>query len=265
MRARWTAAALAAGAVAGSVSGIVFAASATAAACSAVTIGQGRGLTFDVSSVYVAYDSCVAFANLTDVTVTVKVSGTSFSERLPAKTPASASGSVTVTKGATVTASDGVRTGRGSISVEPKPSPTPTHVPPPVKSVAPATPAPTKSSATPSSSPSSTPTKSATPASQTHTHQASTVAGLPTLPSFPPGGADAPPAASHPVVAPRVKGGSASAVSATVVEPASGPRRGLPAAVAAVVVLGLLTAYGRAVLAAAPVVDSRSARRPSHP
>jgi hypothetical protein len=85
------------------------------------------------------------------------------------------------------------------------------------------------------------------------------------LPSFPPGSGAAPPAASHPVVAPRVKGAAGASTVATVIEPASGPSRGLPAAIAAVIVLGLIAAYGRAVLATAPAVDGRSSRRPSHP
>jgi hypothetical protein len=222
-----------------------------AASCTGVTIAQGQGLTLDVSSVLVTTGGCVRFANLTDVAVTVRVSGSSFSERIPAKTPASASGSFTVTKSATVTASDGLRTGHGTITTEapppPPPSATTTFIPPPVDSIAPTTPTHTpKAPPTPSESPSSSPTAS-------HTDAA---AALPTLPSLPPEESSAPPAASHPVVAPRVRG-SDPQLSATVLEPVSGPSRGLPAVVAAVVVIGLAIAFGRTVLAAAPPVDRR--------
>jgi hypothetical protein len=79
------------------------------------------------------------------------------------------------------------------------------------------------------------------------------------LPSLPPGDSSAPPAASHPLVAPRVRG-SGPQISATVLEPVGGPRRGLPAIVAAVAVVGLATAFGRTVLAAAPAVDRRGRR-----
>jgi plastocyanin len=256
MRTRWIAAALASGVVASSVACLLAATPATAASCTAVTISKGQGLTFDVSSVLVTTGGCVGFANLTDVTVNVSVSGSSFSERLPAKTPASASRSFTATKSAGVTASDGIRTGHGSITVQ-KPVSTPTYIPPPVQSSAPA-PTPSEASATPSA----TASDSATP--KTHESHHSAVAVLPALPSLPPGNADAPPAASHPVVAPRVKG-TGVAQTAGVLEPASGERRGLPAAVALVALLGLVAAYGRAVLVAAPAVDGRSSRRPSHP
>ncbi|HEX3705612.1 MAG TPA: hypothetical protein VHV76_03190 [Mycobacteriales bacterium] len=233
--------------------------SAAATSCGAITISKGQGLSFDVSSVLVTTGGCVGFANLTDVTITVKVAGSSFSERLPAKTPASASRSYVATKSAAVTATDGIRTGHGSITVE-KPVSTPTYIAPapPVESSAPAQ----AVSATPSATPSKSTTPTPTP--KTHSSHDAEVGSLPALPSLPPGGSDVPPVASHPVVAPRVKG-SAVAQSATVLEPVSGPRRGLPAAVALVVLLGLVAAYGRTVLMAAPAVDGRSARRPSHP
>jgi hypothetical protein len=79
---------------------------------------------------------------------------------------------------------------------------------------------------------------------------------IPVLPSLPGGGASAPPEASHPVVAPQLAG-SGTRQAATVLEPSGGSRRGLPAAVAAVLVIGLGTAFGRAALAAAPAVDRR--------
>jgi hypothetical protein len=238
--------------------------SADAASCNAVTIAQGRGLSLDVSSVLITEGGCVRFANLTSVTVTVRVSGTSFSTRLPAKTPASASSAVSPAKSATVTATDGVRTGRGSITVQPKPEPVESDTSAPVQSYTP-TPQPTKSHATPSATPSTTPSASSTPTPQ-QTHHNSPAVSLPGLPSLPPGsGSEVPPTASHPVVAPRVTGSKSVRTEATVLDPVSGPRRGLPASVAAVVLLGLAAAYGRTILAAAPAVDGRRSRRPSHP
>lgn len=232
--------------------GLLDATPATAASCGAITIAEGQGLTLDVSSVLVYTGGCVRFANLTSVTVTVKVSGSSFSARLPARTPASASPTYVATDGATVTASDGLRTGRGTISVE-APPPTPkastTYVPPPVESLAPTPPTHSPSAPpSPSSSPSATPSP---------THSNSAVASLPSLPSLPTGGEAAPPAANHPVVAPQVHPTGSGQLAAPVVESTGAASRGLPAAVAAVVVIGLATAFGRAVLAASPAVDRR--------
>lgn len=262
MRARRTAAALAAGVVATCAFGGVAATSAAATSCGAITIAQGQGLSFDVSSVILISGGCVGFANLTDVTVTVRVSGSSFSERLSARTPASASRSFAATKSGEVTATDGIRTGHGSITVE-KPVSTPTHVASPVRSSAP--PPTVSASSTPSETPSATSSESARATPKKHASHQSEVGSLPALPSLPPGGgADQPPTASHPVVAPRAKG-STTVQSATVLEPVGGPRRGLPAVVALVVLLGLAAAYGRAVLVAVPAVDGRSSRRPSHP
>ena len=113
--------------VAGFSLAVVAAIPASATACAGVTIAQGQGLTFDVSSVLVTTGGCVRFANLTSVTVTVSVSGSSFSTRIPAKTPASASAAYTATKSGTITATDGIRTGHGTITVE-APEPTPSAV-----------------------------------------------------------------------------------------------------------------------------------------
>ncbi|HVU62210.1 MAG TPA: hypothetical protein VG899_16155 [Mycobacteriales bacterium] len=243
-------------ALAGCGAGLVaFASAASAQSCGSITVSQGRGLSLDVSSVLVPTGGCVRFANLTDVTVTVKVSDSSFSTRLPAKTPASASAAFVATHGATVTATDGVRTGRGTISVEaapPTPKQTQTDIPSPVESLAPTPPTHSpKPPPTPATSPSVTPTPSPTP---TRSHSS---AAIPVLPSLPSGGSSAPPVVSHPVVAPQLPGAGSQPVAATVVEPVGGAQRGLPAAVAIVVLIGLASAYGRAVLAAAPAVDRR--------
>lgn len=255
----------------GSALGAISAGSATAASCSAITISQGRNLSFDVSSVIVASGGCVRFANLTDVTVTVSVSGSSFSEKLPARTPASASAGYTATKSATVTATDGVRTGHGSITVEKSgattaATPTPTRsaaVVPPVRSSTPTPAATTPKASHGADVPSDVSTDEAAAVNTQHPFAPPALPVLPALPPPPPASESsaAPPTASHPVVAPQVKRHDPRFTS-TVLDPVSGPRRGLPATVAVVLLIGLLAAYGRTVLVAGDAVDSRSARRP---
>jgi hypothetical protein len=240
--------------------------------CSAIDISAGQNLTFDVSSVIVTKGGCVRFANLTDVTVTVKVSGSSFSQRLPARTPASASRSFTANKSAGVTATDGVRSGHGSITVEsagsttaatPAPTPSTVVAPPPKSTVPTPTPKASKTKAVGSGDvPNSVPTDAAASVNTQHTF------AQPALPPLPPqqsiggeSGSAGPPTASHPVVAPLIKS-SDPIYTSTTVEPAHGPRRGLPAAVALVLLFGLAAAYARTVLVAGAAVERRPASRP---
>ncbi|HWC35529.1 MAG TPA: hypothetical protein VG650_11970 [Mycobacteriales bacterium] len=253
--------------------GVLAATDAGAASCAAITVSAGQNLSFDVSSVYVPSGSCVRFANLTDVTVTIKVSGSSFSEKLPARTPATASASYTARKSATVTATDGVRSGQGRITVESggtttvsTPAPTQsTVVPPPAPSSQPShsTASPTASSAAAPPGDVSTEAPAAV-----NSQRALSLPAVPVLPNLPPppgSSSTAPPTASHPVVAPRVKPNSDPRLTSTVLEPASGSDRGLPATVAAVLLLGLAAAYGRTVLVAGEAVDRRPAPRPLRP
>ncbi|MGN6475166.1 MAG: hypothetical protein ACTHK4_16155 [Mycobacteriales bacterium] len=236
---------------------------AAAASCSAVTISQGQGINFDVSSVVVTSGACVRFANLTDVTVTVTVSGSSFSEKLPPRTPASASSSYIAHKSATTTATDGVRTGHGSITVE-RADATPT-TPPTSSAAVPTATGSGGGAVEPPASVVSTigPYSLAGPAPPVQTQGAAAV--LPVLPAFSPGQSSAPQTASHPVVAPRVKPSNDPQLTSTVVEPVSGTGRGLPAVVAVVLLLGLAAGYARTVLTASPAVDGRSAARPLRP
>lgn len=248
--------------------GVVAATGAAAASCGAITISQGRGINFDVSSVTVAPGGCVRFANLTDVTVTVTVSGSSFSEKLPPKTPAYASRSYTAYKSATVTATDGVRNGHGTITVE-SASASPTSAPASTAYVPPASgvgsgsgPGSGAGALRPPANVASTlgPYSVAAPPPPVSTQGAVSV--VPVLPSLPHSRASAPATASHPVVAPRVRTTDPRFTS-TVLEPVGSSGRGLPAVVAVVVLLGLATAYARAVLVAAPAVDARTAPRPA--
>ncbi|HVT19949.1 MAG TPA: hypothetical protein VHE57_00995 [Mycobacteriales bacterium] len=257
----------------GGVIGVAGMPGATAASCSAITISAARNLTLDVSSVTVVKGGCVRFANLTDVSVTVSVVGSSFSERLPARTPSSASRSFTANKSASVRATDGVRRGRGSIIVEsagatagPAATPTPTRsvvVVPPVK---PGKPTPAASASKhkalhDAEVPSGTSTDAAAAVNTQHTFAAPAV---PVLPAQPAGGAaSAPPHVDHPMVAPRVEQpGNDPRLTSTAVEPVSGSGRGLPATVAAVLVVGLAAAYARTVLVAGEAVERRRARPP---
>jgi hypothetical protein len=260
-------------AVAAGATGVVLATDAAAVSCTSVTISAGPRLTLSVSNAFVTSGGCVRFANLTDVTVTVRVSGSSFSARLPARTPASASPHFTATKSATVTATDGVRSGRGSITVS-KASPTPR---PTISEIRP--------TSLPSTAPGAKPSKSAKPSKTPKTDAELPDSGVatnapaavntqhplaaPAIPSLPPppaGGDGVPatqaPEVSHPVVAPQVKTGSDPRLTSTVVEPVSGSGRGLPATVAVVFLLGLAAAYGRTVFAAEAAVERRAVRRP---
>jgi hypothetical protein len=94
---------------------------------------------------------------------------------------------------------------------------------------------------------------------------------LPPLPPLPTGGLLVQPRGSNPLVAPGLTSATATASQpaagdrttavATVVEPGTDDKRGLPALIALVVVVGLGAAYGRALLAYAPTVDNRPPRR----
>lgn len=260
------------------LAGAITATDAAAQSCAAVTVSQGQGFSFDVSSVLVPEGGCVRFANLTDVTVTITVSGSSFSEKEPARTPASASATFVARKSAVTTASDGVRTGHGDITVEKAESqPTaPPYSPPPTTASGsgpgtgsgPSAPAGSGSGggSVAGSSGALEPPASVASIGPNYVPTAppdpSGALGVVSVPSLPlRGAASGPPTVSHPVVAPQLKSDDPRLTS-TVLDPVGGPRRGLPATVAAVLLLGLAAAYGRAVLAAAPVVDSRATRRP---
>jgi hypothetical protein len=94
---------------------------------------------------------------------------------------------------------------------------------------------------------------------------------LPPLPPLPTNGLSTQPQGSNPVVAPGLSSataapsqpspGSHTTGVATVVDPVTGNDRGLPVLLAAVLLVGLVAAYGRVLLGYAPPVDNR----PSHP
>jgi hypothetical protein len=245
--------------LAAALAGAMAAPAARAQSCQASNITAGSNVNLDVSSVTVTKGGCVQFANYTQVTVTVKVSGSSFSEQIPGRTPAYATTPYVATQSATATATDGVRSGNGQITVvQPSPTPSTTADPattsygaPPQVSVAPSR------TFAPLSAPPA-------PANQSGSTQSNSSSGLflPVLPSYPTGGGG-PPTASQPVVAPQAPERGALAASGSVVlDPASAADRGLPATVAAVVLVGIAVAFGRTLLAAAPAVDrARMARR----
>jgi hypothetical protein len=91
---------------------------------------------------------------------------------------------------------------------------------------------------------------------------------LPPLPPLPTGGLTGQPVPTNPLVAPgatnaagvEVSGGE-SVPSATVIEPVTGSRRGLPVLIAAVLLVGLACGYGRVLLAIPSAVADRARGR----
>jgi len=238
--------------------------SAAAASCAVMTISATPNslVRLTVSSVSVAKGGCVEFVNNTSNAAQVTVAATSYSQTVPAKGSTSGSSNYVVTKTVTVAVSSGLRSGSGTITAT-APSPTPSHPT--------STPGPTTSHpASPTATPQVTPSRSG---SRHHRHhrQHPVKISLPPLPPLPTGGLTAQPRGSNPVIAPGLTsataapsqpstGGPTTAV-ATAIEPATDNKRGLPALIAAVLVIGLAAAYGRALLNYAPAVDNGSARQ----
>jgi hypothetical protein len=93
---------------------------------------------------------------------------------------------------------------------------------------------------------------------------------LPPLPPLPTGGGTAQAQGTNPLIAPGLTttaplispplSGSHTTAAATVIEPATGSKRGLPVLIAVVLVLGLAAAYGRVAVGYVPAVDDGSGR-----
>ncbi|HWB65847.1 MAG TPA: hypothetical protein VG708_03340 [Mycobacteriales bacterium] len=228
---------------------------AVAASCAGIAVAPG--LSFAVSSTTVPEGGCVRFTNVTGVRLTITVADTSYRAVIGANAStgsAAAPNFVARAVGAfRVTATDGLRTGHGTITVtKPKPTPSPTRSPSPRPSTHP--------SASPSASAHSRHRTHhrATPHRRGHGHRRH--GGLPppisvSLPPLPTGSTTAAPGA-NPKVAPGLPaaGGAVdphAAVQSGPIEPVSGDGAGLPAAVAALLVLGVGAGVGRAVLARA--------------
>lgn len=219
---------------------------ARAATCAVVTISPKSGtvLQLDVSAVTVTNGACVRFHNKTNATAIIDVRGTSYRQSVPAGGITTGSENYTATTTATVDAVSALRSGNSTITVrESSPSP----------STSPSASATKSPHLTPSPTTSPHVTKSASHSPKPRKHQGKL--SLPPLPPLPSGGISGKVVPSNPLVAPGEVAPSGQSVSgtqpvpvATVIEPAVDSKRGLPIAIAAVVLLGLICGYGRAVL-----------------
>jgi plastocyanin len=229
------------------------------------------------AAVSVHVGDCVSFHNSTKQTVTVSASGSdsygSFDLTPGATTPPSAQLAAKAAGVDDVSASaSGVAVpGAGLVTILPAlPVPTPSLTPSPKHNPTP-THTPKGGSATPTSGRSSTSTASAsaTPTStskhsKTRAHSGITGISLPPLPPLPENRVTAVPLGTNPLVAPGLStanptptttASEAAMVVAGPIEPLSGDGRGLPEAVAILLVLGLITGWGRVLLASHEAVD----------
>jgi plastocyanin len=270
--------------------GVAFATGASAATCastSTVTIsssGPLAGLTLSASPavVTVHVGDCVSFDNSTKATVSVSATGSDsygISLTRGAVTPPSAQLAAT-SAGADVLrvtsdAKPSPLPAAGAITILPAlpiPVPTPPLTPSPKHNPKP-THTPKGGSATPTSGQSSTSTASTsstaspTPGAKHSTkraHPGITGISLPPLPPLPLNRVTAVPLGTNPLVAPGLSSPNSTAtttaseaamVVAGPIEPLSGDGRGLPEAVAILLVMGLITGWGRVLLASHEAVD----------
>jgi len=217
-----------------------------AASCRGMTLAysvSGGGLVvLSPSHVDVAFGGCVSFTNQTAATATVTV-GSHYSQQVaPNSSTAGSHNFVGTSSGRlAVTATSGPGTAHGSITVgaRPSPAPSPSRTATPTPSLAP----------TPTQSPSGGTGPQVAPTPKHHRHKRSPTpgpGGVIQPPVSPPGPIQLPSAAPSP---------APTAIVAGPIEPASGRGVGLPAAIAAVAVLGTGAALVRVV--AAEPVDSR--------
>lgn len=217
-----------------------------AASCAGMTVGysvSGSALVvLTPSHVDIGYGGCVSFTNRTAATASITV-GARYSRQVAPNSSTSGSGNFTGTTSGhlSVTATSGPSSAHGSITVGAKPRASASATPTPTRSVTP--------------KPAPTPTQSATkgtgpqvaPTPRRHHHRGSSSAGpggVISPPVSPPGPIQLTPPAT-PSVAP-------TAVVSGPIEPPSGRGIGLPAAIAAVAVVGTGAALVR-VIAAEPV------------
>lgn len=228
----------------------VFGGTSAAASCAGMTVGysvsSGGIVVLSPSHVNIAYRGCVSFTNRTAATASITVGGHYSESVAPNSSTSGAHNFVGTTSGRlSVTASSGPGTAHGSITVgaaPPAPSTSPT--PRPSRTVTPTlAPAPTQSA-----SRGSGPQVAPTPKHRGHRRTPSVApGGVINPPVSPPG-----PIQITPSLAPSP---AATAVVSAPVEPASGRAIGLPAAIAAVAVVGTGAALVRVV--GAEPVDGR--------
>jgi hypothetical protein len=244
---------------------------ADAASCAAVTItnpSNGSHLTLSPSSVSIVLGGCVSYANDTQAQVTVTVTppsgpatNTSIAKSASATVKPAVAGKDTVAAKRTGLLSLlGNATGSGSITVKAAPKSGPSS----------------SASAQPSGKHSPTPTSKPDVAPHPKKHHTTkhgntkhtpgphaTGIKLPPLPPLPIAGVTSLPKASNPVVAPGPVTApsitdTATPVAAVIsgpIEPGASNGRGLPEAIAVLVVLGLVSGWGRVLLASPAAVD----------
>jgi plastocyanin len=226
-------------------------------------------LTVSPAVAVVPVGDCVEFANNAKFTVSVSVTGADsygpYSLTAGAVTPRGIAFAPKTAGADVVNASGSSATGIGTITVVPAavptvtPTPTPTHSPKPSHPSKSGSPKPSSGS---SSSSAATPTPSPTHSKRARPRPTGVL--LPSLPPLPSSGQTAVPLGTNPVVAPGLVAATptptttaseAAMVVAGPIEPLDGDGRGLPEAVAIVMVLGLVTGWGRVLLASHAAVD----------
>jgi len=243
------------------VAAVVSAAVSAAPTCRAMTIGyslsSGQFVVLSPGHVDIALGGCVRFSNQTAATATVTV-GSHYSRQVPPNSSTSGSSDyVGTTSGRqAVTATSGSAsapgsTAHGSITVAAAPAPAPSSARPHSKTPTPA-PAP---STVPTSSGGTGPQVAPTPSAHRHSRSAAPTGGGAIQPPVSPAGPIQLPPSQPP--SPQ-----ATAVATGPVEPPSGRGIGMPAALAALGVVGTGAALVR-VIAAEPVDNPKSVVRPS--
>ena len=239
----------------GAVALVIQVPAAQAASCRSVTVSGGPvGLSLSPQNTSVPYGGCVQFTDQAlgqDVTITV-AGGYKVTLQFGANTSGKTNYQATAPGRHVLTADNGSATAQGRITVGPAPS----HSPSPSPS---ASRSPSPQPAQSSSSPTTGPQVAKSP----HRHSRHPIA----LPSAHPPPV-APGVSVTPGVAPSVAGSppgplqtttpAAVAVASGPLEPPTGRSLGLPAALAALVLIGVGTAVVRVVLAEPAVDDRRS-------
>ena len=228
---------------------VVLGSTASADSCRVMTVRYGVSggtlIVLDPAHYDIAYGGCVQFVNQTAATTTITV-GSRYAEQLgPSENTSGATNVLGKTAGRLpVTATSGPTGNRahGTITVAAAPAHSPSASPRPSRTTSPAPPA------SPPPSGSTGPQVAPTPA-HAHHHGHSGGGGL-QPPVSPPGPVQLPTVSLTPSPA-------ATSVVSGPVEPASGRGTGLPAALAALAVVGSGTAFIR-VLAAEPVDDEKN-------
>jgi hypothetical protein len=238
------------------VVGVLDAGTASAASCRSVTVNGGPvGLSLSPQNTSVSYGGCVQFTDQAlgqDVTITV-AGGYKVTLQFGANTSGKTNFQATSPGRHALTADNGSATAHGQITVGPAPSRSPSPSPSPSPSHSPS-PQPAPSSSSPTTGPQV--------AKSPHRHGRHPIA----LPSAHPPPVT-PGVSATPGVAPSVAGSPpgplqtttpAPAVASGPLEPPTGRSLGLPAALAALVLIGVGAAVVRVVLAELVVDDRRS-------